>query len=290
MSCTPPNIASAEYCQSFENEVAGISHFVKVIPIGNIASGPDWTLVNGAVNSTISLTSGSNIVDLPCVIEKNNFIVKGKKGGYDGTLKLRLQNTTLNRSVVHQLRKSRALLIIKDLATGEELILGRNETGQQLGCKIDPDTILHEWGEEFGSDRFSDFTFIIPQNLPEKWAGSLQYELLLTGAFLQQAGIFPAPQGFTLMQSKSIDGEENITGMQYSTDGVNFQNAVYELDISMGTYPTLADPVNTLVFTAEMVPGNHTLHLTDNTGLDLQNLDSSGFVLKILYTNYLNVN
>lgn len=194
MNCTPVNIDSAHFCPELESKTSGINAVVQIIPYDSIdtfpviGTDPGQPNINVITNMEKLVSMGGDIVlaankssfILPCEIEKNSLSITSQKGSFNSTLTVRLQNSTHNRGVVSQMKKMRFIAVVKDLATGDKILVGRYVTGDsQFAAKLNPE-FEAAFGQEFDSDRDITLSIEAKKYVPATFYGRIKASYLYT--------------------------------------------------------------------------------------------------------------
>ncbi|MCR9064482.1 MAG: hypothetical protein NXI00_10985 [Cytophagales bacterium] len=186
MSCTPQYIESANYCTSFDSQVAGWKERVILIPADSISSGfgfqnatdndsfprHNWDKMinNGPVfvhsaivkniyaSGAVVLKPSVSHIELDVVPETLNADFKGVKGGFINTVKFSLQNSFHNRGLLIALKRIRFMLAIQQNADTYNSweIIGHFDPGGSLRnmARILPnDGIENKSGQQYSDDK-----------------------------------------------------------------------------------------------------------------------------------------
>jgi len=172
MSCTPITIESAEFCDSREDEAAGLKDLISIWlnqdvqsyptaykTAADVPNGITAMMADVRAASAIVMKAGKFPIKLPCILEKNAFSVKGSgRGSFMTEVKLRIQNTAHNRGFFKNLRGASFTLGVAEI-DGDYQIVGQSD-GQSTGflAKVKPDSYDENYGEALSDDKYIEFT------------------------------------------------------------------------------------------------------------------------------------
>lgn len=181
-NCTEISLSSAEYCDSYENELSGIEADVLIWPCYTVAYNP-------ADGIPLMISNVEPIV-LPCILEKTDAKITSRKGSFDSDIKIWLQNTAHNRGVISALRKTRFYTGVKEAGKSVMQIFGyKDDTCEtnQLAAKVKDDSVLIDFGTEFGSDKYIELVISSVLKLPKQAVGKLVSEEFSRGGYISGA-------------------------------------------------------------------------------------------------------
>lgn len=182
MSCIEIKLESAEYCTAVENELSGIEADVLIWPADEVSYSPG--------DGIPLLISTAEPRTLPCILEKSNAKSVGIKGGFDSEIKVWVQNTAHNRGVVDSLSKMRFFVGIREAGKKTLLIYGykdENSATNQLVAKIKNDSVVIEFGTEFGSDKYIELVIGSSLKPPKQAVGKIVSEEFSRGGYVSGA-------------------------------------------------------------------------------------------------------
>jgi hypothetical protein len=158
---TEISLSSAEYCDSYDNELSGIE--------AEILIWPGYSVYLGPTENAPFIISATAPIKLPCIMQKSNVKITTRKGSFDSEIRIFIQNTDHNRGVVAALRKCRFLAGIKEAGKKVLQVFGvkKWETNQTL-AKVNDDSVVIEFGTEFDSDKYIELVLSAVLNLPTK--------------------------------------------------------------------------------------------------------------------------
>ncbi|MCR9064481.1 MAG: hypothetical protein NXI00_10980 [Cytophagales bacterium] len=184
--CTPIVLESANYCDQLEQEQAGLGEIISIFNHSDVETYPAYsTVAAGELTASAALVTAAAAITmkaakfpskLHCIMEENSLQVKKNgKRSWMTELKVRVQNTTHNAGVIHQLCKTRFSVAVPQVEGGLKL-LGQSD-GVSVGflCEIADDGVLEEFGKQYQDDKYIDVTIVCDPKHPVDYPFAIAY-------------------------------------------------------------------------------------------------------------------
>lgn len=188
MACPDIILDSAEYCDSEENKTSGFSDLVTVWLHEDVLTYPAYSVAADIPNNVTEMiakaTAAAAIVlkptkkpyKLPAILERNGLKVTSIKGGWRSEATIRIQNTAHNRGVIDSLKGGRFSIGMKQ-SEDDMILLGQSDgLSSQYLAKVDTESVLVEFGDEFGSDKYIEFKVMSVPKMPVLYKHAISYE------------------------------------------------------------------------------------------------------------------
>ncbi len=184
--CTPIVLESATYCDQLEQEQSGLNEIVSVFNHSDVETYPAYStagdedlsdsaaLVTAA--AALTMKTGKFPTKLHCIMEENSLQIKRNgKREWMSELKIRVQNTTHNAGVIHELSKTRFSVAVPQVEGGIKL-LGQSD-GVSVGflCEVADDGVLEEFGKAYSDEKYIDVTIVCKPKHPVDYPFAIAY-------------------------------------------------------------------------------------------------------------------
>jgi hypothetical protein len=187
-NCPEIVIDSAEYCDSEENKAAGFNDLSTVWMHDDVLTYPEYQIAadvpNGVTEMIAKATASAGIVmktgkkpyKIPSILEKNGLQIQSMKGGWKSEAAIRIQNTAHNRGFIQALKGARFSFGMQPV--DDDMVLLGQSNGLSAGylAKIDPESVVIEFGNEFGSDKYIEFKVMATPKLPVIYKHIINYD------------------------------------------------------------------------------------------------------------------